>query len=277
MSLAERAEAYSPSTMVGGDLAPFLKVYRDESAAAYAALPEVQTLAYGDMPSQTLDLALPAGQSPVPLHVFIHGGYWQELSKKDSFFAAPGTLSQGMGFAALDYTLAPDADIDAIVAEVVAALGYLRGQADDLGIDATRIVVSGSSAGAHLAAMACLELDAQEQPVGLILLSGIYDLRPLLETYINDALGMDEASAMRNSPALRAPGAFPACGIAWAANDTDEFKRQSRQFAQALRGAGRDVQMLEMPGRNHFDIVLDLTGTSELAEWLPHFARMNGC
>ena len=277
MSLAERADAYSPSTMVGGDLAPFLKVYRDESAAAYAALPEVQTLAYGERPSQTLDLVLPAVQSPVPLHVFIHGGYWQELSKKESFFAAQGTLSQGIAFAALDYTLAPDADIDAIVAEVVAALRYLRAQADDLGIDAKCIVVSGSSAGAHLAAMASLELGAQEQPAGLVLLSGIYDLRPLLGTYVNDALGMDEASATRNSPVLRAPSAFPACGIAWAANDTDEFKRQSRQFAQALRGAGRDVQMLEMLGRNHFDIVHDLTGTSELAEWLPHFARMNGC
>ena len=142
MSLAERADAYSPSTMVGGDLAPFLKVYRDESAAAYAALPEVQTLAYGERPSQTLDLVLPAVQSPVPLHVFIHGGYWQELSKKESFFAAQGTLSQGIAFAALDYTLAPDADMDAIVAEVVAALRYLRAQADDLGIDAKRIVVS---------------------------------------------------------------------------------------------------------------------------------------
>ena len=276
MSLAERAEAYSPSTMVGGDLAPFLKVYRDESAAAYAALPEVQTLAYGERPSQTLDLVLPAVQSPVPLHVFIHGGYWQELSKKESFFAAQGTLSQGIAFAALDYTLAPDADMDAIVAEVVAALRYLPAQANGIGIDAKRIVVSGSSAGAHLAAMASLELGAQEQPAGLILLSGIYDLRPLLETYINDTLGMDEASAMRNSPALRAPGAFPACGIAWAANDTDEFKRQSRQFAQVLRGAGRDVQMLEMLGRNHFDIVHDLTGTSELAKWLPHFARVTG-
>lgn len=273
MSPAARAEAYSPSSMVGGDLTPFVQAYRDQSAAAYAAGPEVHTLAYGRSASQTLDLVKPALKSPVALHIFVHGGYWQELSKKDSFFAAPGTLSQSMAFAALDYTLAPEAGLDSIVAEVVAALRFLRAQGKGLGIDDARIVVSGSSAGAHLAAMACLELGAQEQPAGLILMSGIYDLRPLLGTYVNDALGMDEATAIRNSPAMRDVSGMPACGIAWAVDDTDEFKRQSRQFAKALQRAGRNVQMMEVAGRNHFDIVHDLTGTSDLAGWLPQFSR----
>lgn len=273
MSLAQRAEAYSPSSMVGGDLTPFLQAYRDLSAAAYATLPQVHTLAYGSRASQTLDLVVPAAAEPGALHVFIHGGYWQELSKTDSFFAAPGTLSQGIAFAALEYTLAPHAGMDAIVAEVVMALRFLRARAGELGIDPARIVVSGSSAGAHLAAMAALELGADEQPAGLILLSGIYDLRPLLGIYVNDALGMDETTAIRNSPLLRHVSDFPRCGIAWAENDTDEFKRQSRQFAQSLLSAGRDVQLLEVPGRNHFDIVHDLTGASELAVWLPHMSR----
>jgi arylformamidase len=219
-----------------------------------------------------LDLVVPTAVDPVALHVFVHGGYWQDLSKAESFFAAPGTLAQGIAFAALDYTLAPHADMDQIVAEVIAALWFLRRQATGLGIDPARIVVSGSSAGAHLAAMAAVEMSAEEQPARLILLSGIYDLRPLRGTYVNDALAMSEACAVRNSPALRACAHLPACGIAWAQNDTDEFKRQSRQFAHVLEGAGRDVLRLEVPERNHFDIVHDLTGASELARWLPRFA-----
>jgi len=269
MTAGERAAAYSPSSMVGGNLDPFIQAYKDQSRAAYGAVSGgVHTLAYGAKVSQSIDLALPAQAKDAPLHVFIHGGYWQELSKKESFFPATGSLSHGIGFAALDYTLAPHASMDEIVAEIVAALRHLRDQAARLGIDHTRIVVSGSSAGAHLAAMACLEMEPAEHPAGLILLSGIYDLRPLVDIYVNDALGMDEAAAQRNSPTLRAIADFPPSLIAWAQHDTDEFKRQSRQFAQSLHAATGRVHTLEVAGRTHFDIVHDLTEASSLGRWL---------
>ncbi len=271
MTPAERGQAYSPSTMVGGDLAPFIKAYVDQSKAAYAAL-DVQTLSYGPHPAQTIDLAVPRADGPVPLHVFIHGGYWQQLSKKESFFAAPETLAQGMGFAAIDYTLAPHATLDEIVAEVVAALRLLRAEASRLRIDPARIVVSGSSAGAQLAAISAIELGAAEQPAGLILLSGIYDLRPLIGTYINDPVGLDTASAKRNSATFRGLSGFPPCVIAWGEIETSEFIRQSRVFALMLDEAERDVATLEVAGRNHFDIVHDLTNDSALGAWLPKFA-----
>ena len=273
MTAPELTAAYSPSTMVGGDLAPFIEDYITQSAAGYATVGPVQTLTYGRKPAQTIDVAMPLRASGAPLHVFIHGGYWQELSKKESFFAASGTLRQGIGFAALDYTLAPQASIDEIVAEVVAALRHLRAEAETLGADPERIVLSGSSAGAHLAAMACIELDAEEQPAGLILLSGIYDLRPLLNIYVNDALGMTKDDALRNSPNLREISAFPPSVIAWAENDTDEFSRQSRQFARTLQQAGQEVHMLEVASRNHFDIVHDLTGDGTLGQWLSRLAQ----
>ena len=260
-----RADAYSPSkALPDGDLMPFIRQYIFRSAAAYATCGPVQTLHYGPKPANTLDLVVPKSDTPVPLHLFIHGGYWQELSKTESFLPAPDLLSQSIAFAALDYTLAPEATMDEIVAEVCAALTLIRTQAADLGLDPSRFLVSGSSAGAHLAAMATLKLPQTARPNALALLSGVYDLRPLLNTYINDAVGMDADSATRNSPALQSLTGFPKTLIAWGKQEPDEFHRQSKHFAHLLDAAGTPVNTLECETRNHFDIIFDLANASPL-------------
>jgi arylformamidase len=268
-----RADAYSPSTALpDGDLMPFLRTYAEKSAAAYAAFPETRTLLYGAGPANTVDIIVPKSKTSVPLHVFIHGGYWQELSKRESFLAAPDTVAQGIAFAAVDYTLAPKASLDAIVAECVAALSMLVKRSDKLGIDRTRIVVSGSSAGAHLAAMSCLNLAENMRPKALVLMSGIFELEPLIGTYINDAIGMDLAEAKRNSPAFGDLSTFPQTLIAWGEHETAEFKLQSQHFAKLLKAAGRDVETLEMAGRNHFDIIEDIANTTKLGRILAALA-----
>ena len=151
-----------------------------------------------------------------------------------------------------------------IVAECRAAVLALRNHAAELGIDPARMVVSGSSAGAHLAAMLCLSLRADLQPAGVVLLSGIYDLEPLLGTYINDAVGLDRSVARENSPVHLDVTGFPPAILGFGAQETEEFKRQSRAFARHLRQAGVAVDLFETPGRNHFDIVFDLAGDGPL-------------
>ena len=260
-----RADAYSPSTALpDGDLMPFIQAYTDESAKAYAAHPEFQTLSYGPKPTNILDIVVPEASGLVPLHIFIHGGYWQQLSKQDSFFAAPQFLTQGHGFAAIGYTLAPDASVSEIVSECTTAVTLLMDKAAELGIDAQRIVLSGSSAGAQLAAMCCLKLPADKQPSSVVLLSGVYELEPLLGIYVNDAVKMDLTEAKRNSPALQNLSNFPKTVIAWGGQETQEFKRQSRYFASLLNAAGRSVETLEVSARNHFDIIFDLANDSKL-------------
>lgn len=118
----------------------------------------MRTVRYGDKAANTLDLFHTGASSAVPLVIFIHGGYWQALSKQDSAFPASGFLDQGIAYAALDYTLAPNATLDDIVAECVGAVTFLFENATALGIDPKRISLCGSSAGAHLAAMVCLVL-----------------------------------------------------------------------------------------------------------------------
>lgn len=268
-----RAVAYSPSSALEGSIDPFIAAYVENSKAAYAACPDVRTLTYGSKPGNTVDVALPAGaDGPVPLHVFIHGGYWQELSKRESFFPAPDTLARGMAFAAVDYTLAPAASVAEIAEECCAALTLLSGQAAALGIDPARIVLSGSSAGAHLAAMCCLNLPPHLRPRGVVLMSGVYELEPLVGTYVNDALGLDAAAAQAVSPALKDLSGFPPALIAWGRQETEEFKRQSRHFAGLLNAAGTSAETLEMAQRNHFDIVEDLANGTALGEGMARLA-----
>lgn len=282
LDAAAREREYSPSSCIGGNYQPFIDDYVQRSAAARAALAGRLHLAYGAGARQRLDLFVPAvaaaaaaaapaavaavpavesgaaqGRAP-PLLVFIHGGYWQELSKEESAFAAIDAVRQGIAFAALDYTLAPAATVGDMVAECRQALAWLHGRAEELGFDAARVVVAGSSAGAHLAAMCALPGPGESVVKAAILVSGIFDLEPLVGTSINQALGLDAAHARALSPALADLTGFPPAIVCWGAVETSEFKRQGREFAAALQRAGTPFNTIEVPGRNHFDVVLDL-------------------
>jgi|TARA_Y100000310_G_scaffold273168_1_gene288527 arylformamidase len=260
MTPAEREVAYSPSSCIGGDYSTHLAEYRDRSAVARATVDRWQEYAYGPARSNHLDLFLPAGTGePPPLLVFIHGGYWQELSKEDSAFAAPAWVDRGVAFAAIGYTLAPKATLYEIVAECRKAVGWLHEHADEVGIDRRRIVVAGSSAGAHLAALVALS----ESPASAtVLISGVFDLRPLVGTSIVEALDLTTADANALSPALASIHGFPPSLVCWGEVETDEFKEQGRRFAEFLNAAGTTCTSFEVGARNHFDVVLDLADPS---------------
>jgi arylformamidase len=265
LSLEDREREYSPSSCIGGNYQPYIRAYADLSAAArQSRLPA--TVRYGTTEQQTLDLFMPDGVARPPVLVFFHGGYWQELSKEDSAFAAPQYLAHGIAYAAVGYTLAPAATLSDIVAECRAAVGWLGRFGEAMGIDPDRLIVAGSSAGAHLAAMAALPASPGApggSPVkGAVLVSGIYDLEPLIGTSIDAALGLDPDSAARNSPLRQPLTGFPPSLVCWGEIETDQFKRQSRAFAQALREAGTDCVEIENANRNHFDVILDLADSA---------------
>jgi arylformamidase len=223
---------------------PYVRAYAGRSEAARRAHPP-RIVRYGPGERQTIDLFVPTNVARPSVLVFFHGGYWQELSKRESAFAAPQCLARGIAYAAVDYTLAPKATLPAIVEECRAAVACLS----EIG----PLVLAGSSAGAHLAAMV-----AHGRLKGAVLVSGIYDLQPLIGTSINAALGLDAAEATRNSPLHRPLQGFPSTVVCWGDNETDQFKRQGWAFAQALQAAGARCSVFECPGRNHFDVILDL-------------------
>jgi arylformamidase len=280
MAPEEREREYSPSSCIGGNYHPFITAYQTRSADARAKCIALgatwSTQCYGEQAAQQLTLCLPPANTalasrPVGLLVFIHGGYWQELSAQDSLFPATACVQRGLAFAALDYTLAPAATVADMVVECCSALVWLFRHAQALGIDASRIVVAGSSAGAHLAAMVALPgalLDGADGEEGVfalraaVLVSGIFELEPLVGTSINTALGLDVTTAQQVSPALMPLDGFPKALVCWGAVETDEFKRQSRDFAHALDIADTPCESFEVPQRNHFDVILDITDAS---------------
>jgi arylformamidase len=256
-SLTEREREYSPSSAIGGNYQPFIKAYVDRSQEAYAKVQCIKNLRYGDAERALIDYfpAPKATNGTQGLLVFIHGGYWQELSKNESSFLAPAWHAAGFAHAVVGYTLAPQASLYQIVAQCRAALAYLRDQADELGHDASRIVVAGSSAGGYLAA-ACAA-DASLKLRGFVPISGVFDLRPLVGTSINDAVGLTMQDAAQLSHltagAARVPGV-----VAWGEIETVSFKQQSQSLSAHLRAQGQRCTELELARRNHFDVVHEL-------------------
>ena len=265
MTDVEREREYSPgSRLQDGNYQPFVAKYRRASEEAWSRLGKrpgvsIHVVPYGDAASQTIDVAVPVADQPTPLLVFIHGGYWQELTSSDSLFPSQTCLEQGWGFAAIDYTLAPEASLDQIVDECCLAVSTLAGQAEALGFDASRLILTGSSAGAHLAAMVANNQNGIGADVaGLVLVSGIFELDPLIGTTVHNRLGLDREAARRNSPLKFKVPKFPSTLIAYGSDETSEFKAQSDAFANHLAAAGTAVSLLEIAGRNHFDVIFEL-------------------
>lgn len=245
------------------DIATELKAYRDASTPMYELTPCWRDVSYGTGPDETLDLFPVAGQPEAPLLVFIHGGYWRALHSQDSVFMAQQLTAHGIAVAAINYTLAPQATLAHIVAQCQRAVTWLLNDAASHGIAPQRTVLAGSSAGAHLAAL-LLTPDSQtaqgllpQALHGGVLLSGLYDLEPVQRCLPNTWLNLSVQEAKRLSPMLHLPHPTLPLYIAVAEQDTDEFKRQSRDYAAACSAQNNPITWHEASQRNHFDIVRD--------------------
>ncbi len=235
---------YSPSRVALQPIEAHLAAYARASAEA------------GD----PRELAVP-GQ---PLLVYVHGGYWQELSAAESLFAATDARREGVSLVALDYTLAPIATIDAMIEECAAGLAEAISS-----LCPPSVVLAGSSAGAHLVACCLRRSGVAEAVDGAALLSGIYDLRPLTRTSINRPLGLSAAEALRLSPAFDNFGPLPPVLVATGEHETSEFKRQSHEMAAHLRRDRVSVTQIELSQRDHFDLPHDLLARdTAVGDWI---------
>lgn len=261
MSQEALNQEYSPSFY-----APDYEAVLARQAARGHALVEAhapQRLQYGKDPAACLDLFVPEGKGPWPLMVFIHGGYWQELDHTATNFLAERYLALGMAFASVGYGLAPRVSIETMIEQCHQGLSAAVTQLQTQGGHG-KLILGGHSAGAQLAFwVATAQAKAGDGPAidELLLVSGVFDLTPLTDTYVNAALGLDAPRARALSPHFATLSGLPPAHIIIAENDPPAFRRQSHDFSLAVLNAGGVSQLRDLPGCHHFD-VLDHLGAA---------------
>jgi arylformamidase len=211
---------------------------------------------YGSKPRQRFDLFLPERQAK-GLFVFVHGGYWMAFDKASWSHLAAGAVGQSWAVALPSYTLCSDARISEITAEIGQAITTVSERIPG------PIALAGHSAGGHLVSrMACadspLSGSVQRRIQYVVSISGLHDLRPLLNTSMNQTLRLDEAEACRESPALLRPmpGARVTCRVG--SKERPEFLRQNALLANIWRGLGARMADYQAQDRHHFDVIEDL-------------------
>jgi len=233
--------------------------YRALSADAVHRVASVRGLRYDADSDELLDLWGVGGAALKPAVLCIHGGFWRALSRADTAFMAPALARNGIVTIVPDYTLAPAASLSEIVRQMRAALAFVWHRAEDFGIDRRRILVTGSSAGGHLAA--CLVSPGWQAGFGLppqpvhaaMPISGLFDLAPIAACHVQEWMNLSAAEVEALSPLRAPPAPQPRMVVAVAETETPGFHRQSAAYAHRL-----GVPLLSVSGRNHFDIFLDL-------------------
>jgi len=237
-------------------------------------------LAYGDSPREAIDLVLPAGPGPHPVQLYIHGGYWMMRTKSDQTFLARPFVEAGAAFGLIEYDLIPNVSMADIVRQCRRAVAWVHANADTYNIDRNRICISGHSAGGHLTAMlaatdwAAFSGGPADTVKGGCAISGIYELLPIQLSYMQETLAFTDQELADNSPIrFPNPAATPLIVAAGGA-ESNEFRRQSKDFTDDWNGKGGTCTYMERPGCNHFTILSDLADpNSDMVKAM--FAQMN--
>jgi arylformamidase len=210
-------------------------------------------ISYGSAECQRIDLVRPHGEAR-GLMIFVHGGYWMQFDKSFWTHFAAGPRDCGWAVALPSYTLAPRASLHEMAVEVAAAIERVSG------VVPGPIILTGHSAGGHLVArMACDDSPLSEELYARVAavasISGLHDLRPLLNTQMNETLRMSLRDATAESPALRLPRGAPRVLAAVGSAERPEFIRQSELIANIWAGLGATTRLVIEPHCNHFSIL----------------------
>jgi arylformamidase len=238
----------------------YLARWAESSARARSTMTCYLDRAYGEQPGETIDI-FPARKGDGSCMMFIHGGYWRALDKKDFSFLAPAWVDAGVSLAVVNYDLCPRVTMDEIVRQMLRASRWLWLNAEEYGMDQDRLYLAGHSAGGHLTAMLmCALWPVFDRALpkdlwkGGLAISGLYDLRPLLEVdWLNGDLRLDTTAALKLSPAFMPPATRAPVMTCVGGDESSEFLRQNSLLGGRWRAAfAGDI---EMPGRHHFSVI----------------------
>jgi arylformamidase len=250
LNQAQRDAAYNNAAAVPNSAA--LIAARNEASSAYrAAQPRMHDAAYGTRPRERWDL-YPGDNPSAPCLVFIHGGYWQMNSRENFACFVEGLAAHGWSVALPGYTLAPEASVRQIAHEIFSALDWLKENGARLGVG-TDVVIAGWSAGAQLATLALAHPIAK---AGLAI-SGVYELAPLRDTYLNEKLRLDDEEIETLSP-CRTPVTEKPLVVAYGTAELPELVEDARALHARRAGAHAPGALLPVPHADHYTVLEQL-------------------
>ena len=256
-----------------GQLASFQQ--RSEAVQGQQGIQQT-TVSYGDHLLAAADVFRPTSGAVRGTIVFVHGGYWKGKGRPNRAFLAPAWVNEGVQWINLGYPVVPETPMHEISRHIGGALRAIVSGAAPFDMVEGPIVLSGNSAGAHLVAQALVQGLPESAPgriAGYMLLSGLYDLRPVAATPAQEWLRLDDEQAFRLSPLCqKAPQLRAPVMVAVGAEEPDAFIAQSRAYAQHLLGHAQ-VDYQEGEGLNHLSMIASLDGPQArfgrpMAAWL---------
>lgn len=268
MTAKQLAEAYDVFLTIPDPMG-WLEANRVRAQLVEAKLKPIKDLSYGEAPIQKLDIYAPADAKNAPVLVDIHGGGWSAGSKNPSALQAQAVNAAGGIWVPIDYGLAPEYSMDQIIDHVRLAISWIYRNIVQYGGDPHQLFIFGYSAGAHLAGTTLMpswhhEYGIPENAIkGAVLTSGIFDLEGYVhaQTGPQEALKMTLKDAWRASPVHHLPEHPLPIIMGYGGDELEEFIVESQSYAKALKKAGCDVILIEVPAAHHFDMINELANT----------------
>ena len=237
--------------------------YWERSEALSRREDAILDIAYGPDARHRLDI-FPGRGAGQPAILFFHDGYWTGGAKESRRFPASAWNARGVAWVPVEYRLTPAVSLNDIVLDVRRAVAWFYANARNFGCDPDAICVCGNSAGGHIVGMLStmgwqqaisLPDDVVKSATGI---SGLFDLEPLRQTFVNKWLSLDADSARRNSPIAFAPRVGLPVILSWGGRESRSFRQQSERYAAMCAAAGATVTIADRPQANHLSIIGEL-------------------
>jgi arylformamidase len=260
MDQVELDAAYD-QTVYAPMIGQFQKRFASSSETTRQRIGAPKRFAYGPTPIEALDV-YPAKQANAPIFVYVHGGRWRNGKARDYGYAADLFINAGVNYVVLDFIQvdAAQGDLRTMADQVRRGIAWAYTNAASFGGDAKRFYIGGHSSGGHLAGVAMVS-DWQkdfslpaDMITGSLLMSGIYDLKPARLSARSSYVKFDDDMEQRLSPIRHLDLLRSSIIVTYGTFETPEFQRQSRDFAAAVKAAGKPVELVEAPDFNHFEM-----------------------
>lgn len=246
-----------------GDMRPYVEWFVNGSAQARAELDCVLDVRFGPTLEETLDI-FPAKRANAPVLLFIHGGYWRQLSSKEFSLVARGPVAHDVTVVVSNYSLCPKVTIAEITRQSRAAVSWLAANSARYNGDPDRLFVAGHSAGGHQVGMLMStdwigEYDLAGDIIkGGIPISGLFDLRPFRYSWLQPKLLLTHELIEQQSPLFHIPQHAPPLLVTLGGDESAEFHRQSDDYLAAWRARGLNATTFAQPGKNHLTAIAGL-------------------